>query len=225
MIKDLTFQRFGRLIAVHISEPAKNRQSKWLCRCDCGKMNIIRTTRLVNGMTKSCGCLAAETTAKRNYKHGLSDHKLYLVWAEIKSRCTNKKHSKYPAYGGRGILLCKEWIDDPESFIRWSINNGWKPGLEIDREDNDGIYEPNNCRFVIRAVNICNTQLLRTDNSSGFRGVYFDKTFKSWKAQVQRKSIGRFRTALLAALYRDCYVLAHGNFLPLNFPQIQNIIK
>ena len=84
-------------------------------------------------------------------------NKLKARWQSMKQRCTNPKNKNYKDYGGRGISICSEWMNDFESFYTWSINNGFKPRLEIDRKDNDGDYEPSNCRYVTKQVN-CNNR-------------------------------------------------------------------
>lgn len=88
--------------------------------------------------------------------HGYSDHRLYKVWQGIKSRCYNKNNKHYKNYGGRGIKVCDEWLSSPKSFVDWAIENGAQVGLDIDRINNDGNYEPSNCRFVTREVNCKN---------------------------------------------------------------------
>lgn len=88
--------------------------------------------------------------------HGLHLTKLYKVMSGMKQRCFNKNHTHYDKYGGRGIKVCQEWLDDFKAFYDWAINNGWQSGLQIDRIDNDGDYEPSNCRFVTHMVNCRN---------------------------------------------------------------------
>lgn len=88
-----------------------------------------------------------------NYKHGLNRHKLHGVHNQMISRCYNPNHTRYKDYGGRGITICDEWRQNFLSFYNWAINNGWCLGLEIDRENNEGNYEPSNCRLVTRTIN------------------------------------------------------------------------
>lgn len=90
---------------------------------------------------------------KRNGTHGLTHHPLYRVLTNMVSRCIYPSASNYEYYGGRGIKVCEEWRNKPEVFIPWAIENGWEPGKEIDRIDNDADYEPSNCRFVSHADN------------------------------------------------------------------------
>lgn len=82
-------------------------------------------------------------------------HPLYAVWSNLIQRCTNPKHPQYHNYGGRGIKVCDQWRDATE-FLVWAGSAGWEPGLQIDRIDNDGDYEPGNCRFVTPSVNASN---------------------------------------------------------------------
>ena len=136
------------------------------------------------------------------YKHGLKHHKLYRLWKNIKSRCYNPNFAKYEDYGGRGIRVSIKWKDNFVRFYNWAMANGWEEGLEIDREDNDGNYHPDNCRFVTHQVN-CNNRRIRKDNTSGYRGVTFRKDCNKYRAQpvINEKQIhiGHFNTAKEAA--------------------------
>ena len=89
-------------------------------------------------------------------KHGLSKHPLYLKWKRIKQRVLDPNVKDYRFYGAKGIKICDKWINDPENFIAWAINAGWKPGLEIDRINCDEDYEPSNCRFITKLENLQN---------------------------------------------------------------------
>ena len=92
------------------------------------------------------------------YKHGLSKHPLNGRWNMMKQRCNNPNNVKYKDYGGRGITVCDEWMNDFKKYYDWCMDNGYKQELHIDRRDNDGNYEPGNCRFVTPKVNANNKQ-------------------------------------------------------------------
>lgn len=122
-------------------------------------------------------------------RHGLTNHPLYQVWADIKTRCYDKKASNYKRYGGRGIGMCDEWRFSFPIFYEWAINNGYKRGLEIDRyPNNDGNYEPINCRWATRKQNTNNTS--RTAYAE-IDGVV--KTASEWAEEtgINRKCIYR----------------------------------
>lgn len=138
--------------------------------------------------------------------HGYSNHPLYGVWCDIKARCYNKAHKQYKDYGGRGIIVCNEWKGSFTSFKKWALPL-WKKGLEIDRIDNDGNYEPSNCHFVTHTENMHNTRLLRKNNTSGYRGVSYRKRNKKWEAKISINSktmhLGLFSIPKLAAKAYD----------------------
>lgn len=120
----------------------------WLCRCSCGAQRRVAATSLNSGASRSCGCLRKEIMAATKSKHRMVGHRLYWVWAQMLQRCSNPKYAGYDNYGGRGIKVCDKW-HDALTFLSWAIK-GWKPGLTLDRADNDGDYSPTNCIWSSR---------------------------------------------------------------------------
>lgn len=160
-LKDITGEKFQRLTAIKYVGKDKNGKSLWLCLCDCGNEVIATLNNLQRGNTKSCGCLNSEKTIERSTKHGKRGTRLYNIWSLMKNRCSCEKNPCYHNYGGRGISVCNEWQNDFEAFYDWAISNGYADDLTIDRIDNDGNYEPANCRWITNKQQSCNRRTNR----------------------------------------------------------------
>lgn len=164
-VKDLTDQYFGRLHVIERAENSKDGRARWLCECECNNRKIILGKHLVSGKIQSCGCLQKESITK----HGMCGTRIYSIYRGMKDRCYNQNMSEYPNYGGRGITICDEWLNDPSAFFKWSLDNGYSDDLTIDRKDNDGNYCPENCQwstFVEQQNNKSNNTYLTKDGET-----------------------------------------------------------
>ena len=192
---DITGKTFGKWTVIKRAENDKYKSARWLCRCECGNEHIVRGADLRSGKSKNCGCVNKNNFKKMIYKHGREGTRLYRTWSSIKARCYNKNYHKYYRYGGRGITVCDEWKNDFMSFYKWAMANGYKDNLTIDRIDNDGNYEPNNCRWVTNKEQANNKSTNVFVEYKGLKKTvaewsrYFNCDYEKLRVQIHKNNI------------------------------------
>lgn len=148
--RDISGQRFGRLVAI-CREPRRvngRMRTFWACRCDCGQRHTVAVESLASGNTTSCGCFQREVTAAQFVTHGRSKTRLHRIWSGMITRCTNPNDNAFHNYGGRGISICAAWRNSFEAFAR-DVGEPPSARHSIDRwPDKDGNYEPGNVRWA-----------------------------------------------------------------------------
>lgn len=157
-------QRFGRLVVI-ATAPTKGKQTRLLCRCDCGNEKDVQSGNLTNGHVRSCGCLAVDH-GRSFATHGHSYSLTYRSWLSMKQRCHNENHTNWPRYGGRGISVCERWRSSFENFL---ADMGPRPSMQhsLEREDNNGNYTPSNVVWATSDVQQLNKRSNRVVEYNG----------------------------------------------------------
>lgn len=172
---DITGMKKFHLTALYPVGVQKNGKVVWKFLCDCGNFTTAPATDFYTGHRQSCGCIQGP----RYSDVPLDKDRLYGVYKGMKRRCYNPKEHEYERYGGRGIKICDEWLNDYGAFRTWAMANGYQQGLTIDRIDNDGNYCPENCRWATRKE--------QNNNTSQNRRISFDGltlTVTEWAKKI-----------------------------------------
>ena len=150
---NLIGRKLGRLTVLSVDHRDANRKLWVKCSCECGSEKVIKAMCIVNGDTRSCGCLHRECVGKLNRKHGESHRtRLYVTWRNMLDRCERSYASGFKSYGEKGISVCEEW-HNYAVFAAWARANGYSDSLTIDRKNSSQGYGPSNCQFLTRAEN------------------------------------------------------------------------
>ena len=179
---------------------------------------VVRSVK--SGNTLSCGCLQRKAAHDTSFKHGMHGTRLYRIHNNMIQRCTNLKNDAYEYYGGRGIIVCDEWLQNFITFKDWAITNGYKANLELDRIKTTLGYSPENCHWTNHLKNSQNKNLIQSNNTSGYRGVSYNKNKRKYEAYITDNGIvhklGYHNTKEAAAQVRDNWVVNHNKIHPLN---------
>lgn len=179
--------RHERLVIIGEGETSSSGERRYVCACDCGKSSLVAGGNLRSGITRSCGCLQRELLARRATKHGCAtdDGRTpeYATWQAMWSRTRAHSGKHHRDYVLRGITVCERW----KSFELFLADMGPRPSPKhsIDRVDNDGNYELSNCRWATRLEQM-NNQGMRRNNTSGIKGVSWNKNARKWQAGICR---------------------------------------
>ena len=180
---DLTNQKFGRLTALKYDAG----QKKWHCLCQCGRDLWVSPAHLKNGLTQSCGCYQKDRARETQLKHGKAHTKVFYAWSHMKDRCLNPNNKHYASYGGRNITICDRWLDFNNFLTDMGEPVEGPERISLDRIDNDGNYEPGNCRWANQK-----TQNNNKRNSKFYTHEGQTHTLPEW-AEIKGVSYGQLR--------------------------------
>ena len=206
--KDMTPKLIKDLGTRYATANSKYKYRFGLYECQyCGREFECRISSVINGHTKSCGCV------NFSKKHGLCSNKFYNTWNNMIQRCTSPNHRKYKDYGARGITICGEWLD-VANFVAWAESTHPNmEGVSLDRIDNDKGYSPENCRWTNSLTQNINQRRMK-NNKSGYVGVVWYKPRSKWVVQImvnrKNKYIGTFKTLEEAVQARDNYIIENN---------------
>jgi len=203
-----------------LTKPSGRKEAIYIAECpQCKKDTPINRDKMKQN--KSCGCATKKLQTQAKITHGQTDTALFRVWKELKQRCFNPKSSKYSRYGGRGISVCDEWLEF-EPFMEWSLANGYvapakgkRNPISIDRRENDGNYEPSNCRWTNSSIQNQNKGVTKA-NTTGYTGI--TKRGSRFESRVThrgiRTNIGTFATIADAVMARNKWILDNNTNHP-----------
>lgn len=229
--KDLSHigETWGRMTIIAFDHTDRTYNKWYRTRCQCGNEKVVTYGSLKHGQVVSCGCYSREI----HTKHGMSHDRLYTIWRGMRDRCNRSEDPRYPRYGGRGIKVCDLWNSAEtgfDAFYSWSMSHGYAEDLSIDRIDNDGNYDPTNCRWTTSLVQMNNTRsnvyiayLLKKDSDPP----YLVYTYAEW-AKILNIDYFVFRNRIINhgvdtinEVIEDCY--REGHNIPYNEELIMHV--
>jgi len=190
---------FNKLTVIDEVRRDKGRGTRlyFVCVCECGTTKEILAHSVKTGMSKSCGCLRAESNISRT-KHGMCGTHFYRKWFGMKQRCENANDASYDGYGGRGISVYPDWSASFENFYKdmyesylEHLRNFGEYQTTLERVDVNGNYDPNNCTWATNKEQVINRRR-RKDNKSGITGISFDKKSNKWRVQIGEKGTRKY---------------------------------
>lgn len=199
--------------SLQVRQPSGNFIRKYYYKCECGDLSLYFKDNVVRGRSTQCNKCKLSKSEGRKVTHGLSTHPLYETWCGIKKRCYNERSPAYGDYGSRGIKVCDRWLTSFENFLE---DMGERPSKDysIDRIDNNGNYEPSNCRWATRSEQANNIR--KKLSISDHTGVYYKRATDSWYANLQvdgkNYNVGSSKDKAVAILYRKTAELWYYGF-------------
>lgn len=201
LAKDITGQKYARWTVLGPAGKDKRGVARWFCQCECGTERDINEINLKYGNSLSCGCLNRERVIKTHTKHGMHETRFYNIWRSMLNRCRSPKNTRYEDYGGRGIIVCDNWIkfenfrDDLYEKYLEHVKLYGERNTSIDRLNVDGNYELSNVKWATVSEQSINKRK-QSNNTSGFAGI--TSRDGKWVARINFKGeckyLGRFDT-------------------------------